>query len=163
MHFINQRELAKVEKPTGEVKGPYKAKFTGSTIFIDDGMADVEEGDFILRKLPNGKDERSLVAEANFYHQGIAGFGPHYQIKFTKGAVRKEEKSVQNININNAQGIQIGDYNKQDVMNTFESLIKQIEASGASPEQKIEVKSLLKQFLEHPLTAAIVGSGVGLL
>jgi len=61
------KEDARVEKNDGSVVGPYKATFTGSTIFIWDAHADVKEGDIILRNLRNGKDERNVVAEAKFY------------------------------------------------------------------------------------------------
>lgn len=76
---------ARVEKPDGTIYGPYKASFPGKTIFILDENADVEEGDVVLRVLPNGKDERSVVSEVTFYKKGVEGVGAHYQIKYTKG------------------------------------------------------------------------------
>lgn len=83
---------ARVEKPDGTVVGPYKASFPGRTIFILDKNANVVEGDVVLRTLPNGNDERSVVSEANFYKKGAAGIGAHYQIKYTKGG-QTEKKS----------------------------------------------------------------------
>lgn len=80
----DSKEPALVEKKDGEIIGPYDATFTGSTIFIWDGTADVIEGDVILRNLPNGKTERSTITNATFYNVGTRG--PHYQLKFTKGS-----------------------------------------------------------------------------
>ena len=86
------QEDARVEKPDGTVFGPYKASFPGKTIFILDKNANVVEGDVVLRALPNGNDERSVVSEATFYKKGAAGIGPHYQIKYTKRG-QTEKKS----------------------------------------------------------------------
>lgn len=161
MSLMNKREDARVEKPNGDVFGPYKAMFAGNTIFIDDPKADVEEGDSILRLLPNGKDERSYVTEATFYNMGVGRMGPHYQIKFKKGGAPVEHKPVQNFHINNAQSIQIGDFNTQNVVNSFDALVKKIESSSASPEEKEEAKSLLSKFLAHPVVVSVLGAAAG--
>ncbi|MFM5839692.1 hypothetical protein ACET68_14495 [Aeromonas rivipollensis] len=124
MSLFNKREDARVEKPNGDVLGPYKAMFAGSSIIIDDPKADVEEGDSILRLLPNGKDERSFVTEATFYNTGVGIMGPHYQIKFKKGGAPVDYKPVQNIHINNAQSIQIGDFNTANSTSKCNSRLK---------------------------------------
>lgn len=161
MGLMNKREDARVEKTNGDVLGPYKAIFAGSTIIIDDPKADVEEGDSILRLLPNGKDERSYVTEATFYSAGIGRVGPHYQVKFKKGGAPVEHKPVQNFHINNAQSIQIGDFNTQNVVDSFEVLVKKIESSSASSEEKEEAKSLLSKFLTHPAVVSVLGAAAG--
>lgn len=158
---MNKKEDARIEKPNGNVIGPYKALFAGSTIIIDDPKADVEEGDTILRLLPNGKDERSYVTEATFYNMGVGSIGKHYQIKFKKGGAPMEYKPVQNFHINNAQSIQIGDFNSQNVVNSFEALVKKIESSSATSEEKEEVKSLLAKFLSHPVVVSVLGAAAG--
>ena len=161
MSLFNKREDARVEKPNGDVLGPYKAMFAGSSIIIDDPKADVEEGDSILRLLPNGKDERSFVTEATFYNTGVGIMGPHYQIKFKKGGAPVDYKPVQNIHVNNAQSIQIGDFNTQNVVNSFEALVKKIDSSSASPKEKEEAKSLLSKFLTHPVVVSVLGEAAG--
>lgn len=161
MSLMNKREDARVEKPNGDVLGPYKAMFAGNTIIIDDPKADIEEGDSILRLLPNGKDERSYVTEATFYNMGVGRIGPHCQIKFKKGGTPVGHKPVQNFHISNAQSIQIGDFNTQNVVNSFEALVKKIECSSASPEEKEEAKSLLSKFLSHPVVVSVLGAAAG--
>tara|TARA_R110002033_G_scaffold143340_1_gene181507 strand:- start:310 stop:798 length:489 start_codon:yes stop_codon:yes gene_type:complete len=158
---MSKREEARVEKPNGDILGPYSAMFAGKIIIIDDQKADVEEGDSILRLLPNGKDERNYVTEATFYSMSIGRMGPHYQIKFKKGGAPVEHKPVQNFHINNAQSIQIGDFNTQNVVNSFEALVKKIESSSASPDEKAEAKSLLSKFLTHPVVVSVLGAAVG--
>lgn len=158
---MKTNENARIEKPNGEVLGPYKAMFAGDTIIINDPKADVEEGDTVLRNLPNGKDERSLVTKATFFGSGIGNFGPHYQIKFKKGVNSVENKSVQNFHINNAQSVQIGDFNTQTIVNSFDALVQKIESSSVPHEEKEEAKTLLSKFLSHPAVAAILGAAAG--
>lgn len=159
--MMKANEQARVEKPNGEILGPYKAMFAGDTIIIDNPKADVEEGDTILRQLPNGKDERSLVTNATYFDSGIGDFGPHYQIKFKKGVNSVENKSVQNFHINNAQSVQIGDFNTQTIVNSFDALVQRIESSSVPHEEKEEAKTLLSKFLIHPAVVAILGAAAG--
>jgi len=70
-------EDAPVEKNDGSAVGPYKAIFAGTAIIILEAHADIEEEDVILRKLPSGKDERSLVTEATFF-QKMHSIPAHY-------------------------------------------------------------------------------------
>jgi len=160
---MKANENARVEKPNGEILGPYKAMFAGDTIIINDPKADVEEGDTVLRKLPNGKDERSLVTNASFFDSGIGNFGPHYQIKYKKGVNSVENKSVQNFHINNAQSVQIGDFNTQTIVNSFDALVQKIESSDSSQQDKEDAKTLLSKFLTHPAVVAILGAAAGSL
>ena len=58
----------------------------------------------------------------------------------------------------NANGAtQIGNNNTQNIENVFTSIIEQIDQTNAPEAQKQEAKSLLQQFLEHPLAGTIVG------
>lgn len=155
--MLNKREDARVLKPNGEVLGPYKALFTGSTIIIDDRTADIQEGDVVLRLLPSGKDERSVVTQATFYSRPIAGVGEHYQLKFRKGEEVPKKPEAQSIHIHNAQSVQVGDHNTQNVVNMFQALAEKIENSNASPAEKGEAKSRLRAFLENPLVNTLIG------
>jgi len=153
-------EDARVEKKDGSVVGPYKASFAGDTILIKDVKADVEEGDVILRKLPNGKDERSIITTATFF-QGLSGIAAHYQLKFRKGGSSEMQKPSQNITIHGAQSVQIGDHNTQNIINSLQALSNQIGSSDATPDEKAEAQSLLSKFLCHPLVISILGAAAG--
>lgn len=152
---------ARVEKKDGSILGPYKASFPGQTIFLLDEKADVEEGDVILRKLPSGKDERSIVTETTFYKRGISGIGPYYQIKYRKGGQSDMQKPGHTINIHGAQSVQVGDYNTQNIVNSFEALVKKIESADLPPAQKEEAKGMLRKLLEHPAVVSIIGAAAG--
>lgn len=161
MSLLDPKEEARVEKRDGQVVGPYKAIFAGGTIILADPMADVEIGDTVLRRLPNGKDERSVVTEATFFNHDVGSMGAYYQVKFRKGGESPARRPSQNINISGAQSVQIGNYNTQNIANSFEALVKMIDSSSASPDEKAEAKSLLSQLLQHPLVISIVGAVAG--
>lgn len=155
------KEDARVEKIDGSVVGPYNATFAGNTIVIWDAQADIEERDIILRKLPSGKDERSLVTEATFF-QNVHSIPSHYQIKFKKwSASQMQQKPSHNITIHGAHSVQIGDYNTQNIINSIQALKNHIESSTVSEEEKEEAKSLLSKFLSHPLVTSILGVTAG--
>lgn len=160
---MRANEEARVEKKNGQILGPYKAKFAGDTIIINDPLADIDDGDIILRRLPNGKDQRSYVTKATFYDTHIGGFGPHFQVKFKSASAVEHPKPVQNIHINNAQSIQIGDNNTQNIVNSIEALIQKIDSIQVDQKEKDEAKSLLSKFLSHPLVVSVLGTAVGTL
>ena len=67
--------------------------------------------------------------------------------------------SIGSINVNGPT--QIGNYNIQDIESFFMNLVEKIEQSSASDQEKEEVKSRLKNFLEHPITNTILGASMG--
>ena len=66
-----------------------------------------------------------------------------------------------NININNSQAFQIGDHNIQNVVDSIKALVRQIDESDASDQQKTDAKGKLSKFLEHPLVCSIFGGAIG--
>lgn len=156
-------EEARIEKEDGDIVGPYQMVFAGDTIIIVDEKADVEEGDTILRALPSGKDERSLITNAKFFNK-MHAVPSHYQIKFTKGKPQKAGSNQHGgITIQNAHSVQIGDNNTQNVINSFQYLIEQIDSSDSSDAEKEEAKSYLESFIKHPLVVSLLGAGAGAL
>lgn len=62
------------------------------------------------------------------------------------------------VNINNSQGFQVGDHNVQHIADCFVGLVKEIEASAVPDEEKTKAKRLIKNVLENPTVAAVLGS-----
>ena len=60
-----------------------------------------------------------------------------------------------------AQNVQIGDGNTMNVGDVAQRVMAAIDASGASPEEKAEVKSLWTRIINNQTFAAIVGALVG--
>ena len=66
----------------------------------------------------------------------------------------------QSVNISGSTNVVVGDHNKQTMVQALRDISAAIDASSGSPEQKAEARSLLRQALEHPLLAAIVGGAL---
>jgi hypothetical protein len=62
------------------------------------------------------------------------------------------------VNVSGSTGVVIGDNNNQSITDTFTSILNKIECSHATDAEKREAKSLLKQFFENPVVAAVVGA-----
>ncbi|GFH62607.1 MAG: hypothetical protein ZNDK_0378 [Candidatus Desulfovibrio kirbyi] len=60
----------------------------------------------------------------------------------------------------NGQG-QVGNNNVQNIENSIMQLKDMIDNADAPTEQKIEAKSCLQKFLEHPLVCSVIGGAVG--
>ena len=155
------KESVLVQKKDGSLKGPYEASFTENIIIVSDLKADITQGDKIIRKLPNENDEYYYVTKI-YCPKNLGGIPPHYQVKFTQAPPSQPmERNIQNINFHGLQNVQIGDHNIQNITNTFNELIQKIDSSTASEIEKQEAKSLLNQFLSHPLVVSIIGSTLG--
>lgn len=151
-------------KPNGAKTGPYKVALSSDQVSIFDESLDVEESDTIMRKLPNGKPETYTVLEVNFtnkFHEIPAC----YNLKIRKDSSLVAHNKVQttNINISHSQGFQIGDHNVQNIVDSFQELIRRIDNSTASDTDKTEAKKQMQKFLEHPLVCSVLGSAIGSL
>ena len=156
------KESVRVQKEDGTFKGPYEVSFTENIIIVSDLKADITKGDKIIRKLPNENDEYYYVTKIDCYSENLGGIPPHYKVKFTQAPPSQPmERNIQNINFHGSQNVQIGNHNIQNITNAFNELIQKIESSTASETEKQEAKSLLNQFLSHPLVVSIIGSTLG--
>ncbi|MBK1889330.1 hypothetical protein Undi14_04740 [Undibacterium sp. 14-3-2] len=72
---------------------------------------------------------------------------------------------VQNksINITGSSNIIVGDNNQQNISHHVQEIVRAIDASQATPEEKSEAKGILKKFIEHPMVTAIAGGAISLL
>jgi hypothetical protein len=155
------RDSVIVRKKDGATSGPHKCSVQGNKIYIMDASVDVEEGDSVERELPNGKIESYTVLEAEFT-KGLHAIPDSWQLHVRKiGSLKPSGGRTTNIHIANANAIQIGDHNIQQISSVLQSLVHSIDASQTSPEQKQEAKSRLREFLEHPAVTATLGATAG--
>lgn len=156
------RDTIVIRHHDGRTTGPLNATFSSDTFRIFDDQLDVSEGDLIDRPLPNGKAERYDILHVEF-SRGLQSIPPSYALRVQKqgSLVQYKAPPVTNISISNSQGFQIGDHNTQSIVDSFKRVIDCIEHSPGTAEEKAEAKSRLRSFLEHPLTAAVVGGAVG--
>jgi hypothetical protein len=149
--------------PSGDQTGPIKASVQRNKIYIGDESVVIEEGWKILRSLPNGRSECHTVLQVDFHKDPRGGRLSHFEVTTRKESSLMPTPSSTTINISNSHGIQIGDGNIQNIVESLDALAKAIDASPAAPEQKAGAKEKLKAFLSHPLTVAILGPAAGRL
>ena len=146
----------------GRITGPLKVAFSKDKFTVFDHTLDVSEGDTVERSLPNGKTERYDIIHVHF-SQGLQQIPPSYGLQVRKqgSLVQPPEPGFTHISITNSQGIQVGNYNTQNIVDSFKEVIERINKGPGTPEEKQEVKSRFRAFLEHPLTVSIIGGAVG--
>lgn len=125
-----------------------KALVQPNMIFIEDASLPIEEGDYLIRALKNGLQERYLVLDRGFYDD-FAGVKAHYQVKVRKEtAIELERKSAMQINIGTAYGSNIGTQGDASITNTFnfEKVDQLIEVHGG--EDKEELRKMIAEIKE---------------
>ena len=159
--FLNEK--VEIFDPSGTLKGTYRCMFGNDGVEIHDKKVEVDEGDEVRRKLPNGRTLIYRVRSVDFrpeFHSIPAA----YKLKLEgAGEMAAKPSPVQQINIHNSQGIQVGNENKQDIVLSLEALIQSIEAAEGSAEQKSEAKGFLEKFLRHPITKAALDVGADVI
>lgn len=152
-----QRDKVFVEKADGSRTGPHKATVSQNTAIISDEQLDVNDGEKLIRPLPNGKEEVYLILNSEF-NPGLASIPAHFTLQLRKTtAIQSSSTKQTTVNIHNSSGIQVGDYNVLNIQNALNELVQRIESSTAPPEQKAEAKGRLVALLQHPLVSAVLG------
>ena len=150
-----------IEKSDGSRIGPFKTAVSGGSATIFDSKLDVNDGELLIRPLPNGKEEKYLILSAE-YSPGLASIPPHFSLKLQKTtAVQPATSKHTTVNINHSTGIQVGDNNVINIQNALNELIQKIESAPASQQDKAEAKSRLSAFLAHPLVGSVLGGIAG--
>ena len=120
-----------------------------------------------LYKIINICNSRSLLKKLSngFSHIILTEEGQSRAISVKHGKNRSYElgASMQIATLNVHGPAQVGNGNVQNIHNVFNQLIKDIDQSDATDEEKTEAKSRLTKFLEHPLVGSIVGGLAGSL
>ena len=136
-------EIVEVVKPNGQLFKGILAHVQPKLIFIEDTTVPVEEGDKIIRKLPNSLNEVYIVMDRGFY-QAIKGLPAHYQIKVEKeyeGSLSKIAPQTIIVNNNgqhsktnlNSVDNSVNNYNNQnEIFNELKKLVLNIPEESRS-------------------------------
>lgn len=155
-----QKDTIYIEKPNGAREGPYRTGVGKDSATIFRGDIDINEGETLIRILPQ-KEERYLITSAH-YSPGVSSIPPHWSLKLRKETAIRDLPHVVSkhttVNIQQASGIQVGDYNTLSIQNTIGELIQGIDGADDTPEAKVEAKSKLAEFLAHPLVGSLLGA-----
>lgn len=156
-----QKDQVFILKTDSTRLGPYKATVTQGSAIISDPQLNADDGDKLIRPLPNGKEEIYLILSCN-YSPGLHSIPPHFNLKLQKTtAIQPVALRSTTINIQHSTGIQVGDHNVLNIQNALNELVQRIEKAEAKPEDKAEAKSKLAAFLAHPLVDSVLGGVAG--
>jgi hypothetical protein len=152
-----------VLKPDGTEVGPYDCALDGSSCTIFDESLDVDEGDVVLRKLPNGKVEAHRVLDVEYIAKFHA-IPASYKLTLEKpSSLLPRRKGDTVVNITQSHGIQVGDHNSLAISSGLDSLITEIDKGTADVQAKKSAKDALANLLRHPIVVAVVGKGIDAL
>ncbi len=117
------------------------------SISIHDISLPIEEGDRLLRILPNGLEEYYLVLDRG-YHQALASIPARYNVKVrkeTKQDIKETASPTYNVTANNSRvNIHSNDYSinvQIDETNVFEKLKNTIEKNISNHDEKAKLLS----------------------
>lgn len=120
-----------------------------------------------LKKIINICNSRSLLRKQSggLAHILLTEEGQSRAISVKHGKNRSYElgASMQIATLNVHGPAQVGNGNVQNIHNVFHQIVKEINDSSATDEDKAEAKGRLAKFLEHPLVGSIVGGVAGSL
>jgi hypothetical protein len=117
------------------------------SISIHDITLPIEEGDRLLRILPNDLEEYYVVLDRG-YHQALASIPARYSVKVrkeNKQDIKETASTIYNLTGNNSRvNIQSNDYSNNvqiDETNVFEELKKTIEKNISNDDEKAKLVS----------------------
>lgn len=150
-------------KSDGTEIGPYECALDGSGCTIFDETLDAEDGDMVLRNLPNGKVETHKILDVE-YTAKFHGIPASYKLTIEKpSSLLPRRKGDTVVNITQSHGIQIGDHNSLAITSGLDSLITEIEKSSSDLHAKKNAKDALANLLRHPIVVAVVGKSIDAL
>jgi len=149
----------------GEPRGPFGASVQGNKIFTEETSVDFEEEQIVFRKLPSGRPERYKITNAHW----AEGMGmSHWQLDVVKVDSQGLPKGSggsraagSTINISGSTGIQIGNDNTQNLIQSLNAVLEAIDQSDSPEGEKKTVRSIINDLVSHPLFTAIAGGVAG--
>lgn len=157
--FNFPREKARLLKQDSSVIDDVEALFDSGTVFVDNALVCIEDGDTFERTLPNGVKEYYLVLDSSFF-SGSPGIPAHYQVKVEKQTPYRKTASGQVLgspSTNDARGINI---------NVSGGSIVQIQQNSVNSTQTITpsknfdykaVSDFLNQIRRYPMLSDELG------
>ncbi len=89
------QDILKLKKSNGEIIDDIKAIISKETIVIDSADLPIEEGDILIRILPNKLEEKYEILDYTFY-QKMFDIPAHYQIEYQRYTEKNSNKKIEN-------------------------------------------------------------------
>jgi len=145
-------DVVKLVKSNGKQYENIKASIQSDIILIADIELPIEEGDYILRELPNGLVETYLVLDRGFTQVGRGPIGSYYQVQVQKeSAIQDKARALSVENYNYIVGDQINLSNIQEstivTKSDINKLVQNVNTSvNDSDLNKDKLQDLIAEF-----------------
>lgn len=139
------RDKVDLLKLNGDVYKDIKSCVQTNVILIDDISIPIEEGDSLIRILPNDMYENYIVEDRGFI-SGVGKIQSHYQVKVKKENIYKEKAA--NSPVNNFYGDINNSQIQQNVQNSSQTM-----STNESYDKKNELQKWLKGTLKQNLSS----------
>ncbi|MCG7377403.1 hypothetical protein MH215_10385 [Paenibacillus sp. ACRSA] len=147
----NEYENVTIVKLNGKKFENVEVVIGPDEVVIEDGSLPVEEGDKILRLLPNGLTETYIVLDRGFYDRFL-DIPAHYQAKVRKeSTIDLQRSSAMHFNIGTVYGSNIGTQGNAHIENVFnfEKVNQLIEEHGGEDKEVLrDMIEEIKEFFE---------------
>lgn len=137
------RDKVDLLKLNGDVYSDIKSNVQPNLILIDDVSIPIEEGDTLVRILPNNLRETYIVKDRGFF-SGVGRVQSHYQVKVEKENIHKEKTASSSVN--NFYGNITNSQIQQNVRNSNQTM-----HIDESYDKKDELKTWLDDMLKQNL------------
>ena len=159
-------EEIQFRSPDGTLSSPFSASFGrndqgGRRFRIREVDVRFDEKYLIERSVPGGRIEEYEIVETR-HSSGKPPIIPPSQIfEVEKIGSKTARQSATTININQADAVQIGDHNVQQIGEGLRSLIEAIDRTDVPEADKADARNRIEGLLTHPAVVAVVGGGAG--
>jgi hypothetical protein len=149
-------DIVSLVKVNGQRYGNIKSLVQPELVFISDSTLPIEEGDKIIRELPNGLTETYLVLDRGYYPT-FHGMAAHYQVKVQKetaisaSQINRSRTIIENL----IAGDQINLSNIQQSAITIRSRMENIRQSFSSLSFGSDIEKNELQKLVNSLSDAL--------
>ncbi len=164
-------DMVALQKQNGEKFENIQANVQSNMIFIDDAQLPIEEGDKLLRTLPNGLTESYIVVDRGF-NEAFIDFPAHYQVKVRKSStINTQQKNiVRNYNVTanapiygmqiggngNQQSVNVNGQNINDIVDNLRKLIAASTISVLEKDDAIEALERISKLSNEELTPGVM-------
>ena len=139
------KDKIKLRKADGTEIDGISASVQSDKIFINDEKIIIDEGDILLRKLPNGKEENYEVINPEFFSD-FHGIPAHYEIKVRKTTLKPKTSAII-IQANNNAHVNVNSVDNS-VNNSFNNNLDIFDKLKSIAETLQDNTEILKSILE---------------
>lgn len=146
--MLSKAETVRIVAPDGSERCAIQAYFSGNIFIVEDMMADMQPGDELRRRLPNGKDDVYRIDDPALFDTGR--IPAHYQVKVSRKGTYDHNAGGYKISVtgpNSRVNLNSTD-NSTNIAHTgdvFGDMRNAIQTGVADPARRAEILSAIDE------------------